>query len=94
MTRWLAGSTVVSRTTTGSQLERIENGNTDATPAPPWAWCLLGGTATASGGLGFADGVRPQSGAKVQFTGSGTGLRISVFANGPGGGPSKLCEPG
>jgi hypothetical protein len=73
-------------------VERIENGNTDASSAAIGV-VFARRSSDNLRALGFADGVWPQSGAKVQFTGSGTGLRITVFANGPGGGSSKLCEP-
>ena len=73
-------------------VERIENGNTDASSAAIGV-VFARRSSDSLRALGFADGVRPQSGAKVQFSGSGTGLRITVFANGPGGGPSKLCQP-
>lgn len=43
--------------------------------------------------LGFVDGLTPQVGAKIRFTGSGAELRIEEFANGPVGGPSELCRP-
>jgi hypothetical protein len=73
-------------------IERIENGNTDASSAAIGV-TFARRTSDSLRALGFADGVRPQSAAKFEFTGSGTDLRIEVFANGPGGGPSKLCEP-
>jgi hypothetical protein len=43
--------------------------------------------------LGLVDGLTPQAGAKIRFTGSGAELRIEEFANGPVGGPSELCKP-
>jgi len=73
-------------------VERIENGNTDASSAAIGV-VFAQRSSDSLRALGFPDGVRPQSGAKIEFTGSGTGLRITVFANGPGGGPSELCAP-
>jgi hypothetical protein len=43
--------------------------------------------------LGFPHGVKPQLATKIRFTGSGEGLRIETFANGPGGGPASDCKP-
>ena len=73
-------------------IERIENENTDASSAALGV-TFARRTSDSLRALGFADGVQPQSAAKIRFTGSGTDLRIEAFANGPGGGPSTLCEP-
>jgi len=73
-------------------VERIENGNTDASSAAIGV-VFARRTSDSLRALGFADGVRPQSETKIRFTGAGNNLRIEAFANGPGGAPSKLCEP-
>lgn len=73
-------------------VERIENGNTDASSAAIGV-VFARRTSDSLRALGFADGVRPQSETKIRFSGSGNDLRIETFANGPGGGPSKLCKP-
>jgi hypothetical protein len=73
-------------------VERIENGNPDPSSA---AIGVTFARRTSDGlrALGFPTGIRPKSSAKIRFAGSGDGLRIETFANGPGGGPAKLCAP-
>jgi hypothetical protein len=74
-------------------VERIENGNPDPSSA------AIGVTfnrrsSDSLRALGFLTGIHPKSSAKIRFAGTGNGLRIEAFANGPGGGPAKLCAPG
>lgn len=72
--------------------ERIENGNTDASSAAIGV-VFSRRNSDSLRALGLANGLRPQLGAKITFSGSGSELRIEWFANGPGGGDaSKLCK--
>ena len=73
-------------------VERIENGNSDPSSAAIGV-TFARRTSDSLRASGFPNGIRPQSSAKIRFTGSGDGLRIDTFANGPGGGASKLCAP-
>ena len=74
-------------------VERIENGNPDTSSAAIGV-TFARRTSNSLRGSGFTKGIRPKSSAKIRFVGVGDGLRIETFANGPGGGPSKLCAPG
>ncbi|HEY7628113.1 MAG TPA: nuclear transport factor 2 family protein [Ilumatobacteraceae bacterium] len=73
-------------------VERIENGNADPSSAAI-GMTFARRTSDSLRASGFANGIQPKSSAKIRFVGSGDGLRIEAFANGPGGGPSELCAP-
>jgi hypothetical protein len=72
-------------------IERVENGNQDPSSAAIGV-TFVRRSSDSLRALGFAS-IRPKSSAKIRFVGSGDGLRIETFANGPGGGPSTLCAP-
>ena len=74
-------------------VERIENGNPDPSSAAIGV-SFARRTSDSLRASGFPNGIQPKPSAKIRFAGSGTGLRIDTFANGPGGGPSELCAPG
>ena len=86
---WLDGRIADHDTLT---TERIENGNTDASSAAIGV-VFSRRNSDSLRAFGFVDGIRPQSAAKIRFIGSGDDLRIEAFANGPVGGPAKLCQP-
>lgn len=73
-------------------VERIENGNPDPSSAAI-AVAFARRTSDSLRASGFPNGIQPKSAAKIRFAGSGDGLQIEAFANGPGGGPSELCAP-
>jgi hypothetical protein len=72
-------------------IERVENENQDPSSAAIGV-TFVRRRSDSLRALGFAS-IRPKSSAKIRFVGSGDGLRIEAFANGPGGGPSTLCAP-
>ena len=59
--------------------EQIFNGNAD-TPSAAIGVAFARRANDSLRAMGFADGIRPQSAAKIRFTGSGNDLRIETFA--------------
>ncbi|MGZ4678671.1 MAG: hypothetical protein ACXV4D_00755 [Ilumatobacteraceae bacterium] len=72
-------------------IERVENGNQDPSSAAVGV-TFVRRRSDSLRALGFPV-IRPKLSAKIRFVGSGDGLRIETFANGPGGGPPTLCAP-